>query len=335
MSNNIPNIINHIAFIIDKSGSMQSLAAQTISVFDSQIKHLAKRSQELDQETRVSVYLFDTVARCIIFDKDVMRLPSIANFYQPGGGTALIDGADLAIADLKKTAQMYGDHSFLLYVLTDGEENSSRVRPADLSKTINALDDGWTVGVLVPDDQGVRYAQSFGFPVGNIMKWDVSAKGMADLDKNITTVTEQYMVNRSRGIRGSKTLFTFDASNISSRKISDNLDSLTADKFKLVNVTAIDTIKPFVEQVTGSTYVKGSAFYQLTKKEEIQSYKEICVQNKISKRVYSGANARQLLGLPNTTVNVKPENTGNFNIFVQSTSVNRKLVPGTQLLILT
>src|SRR2546421_728900 len=106
-----PNYINHVAICIDSSGSMSGLANDVVGVFDSVIKTLCSRSKEMDQETRVSVYLFDTVVRCLIFDKDVMRLPSLKGLYSTGGGTALLDGVNLSIDDLGKTAQMYGDHA--------------------------------------------------------------------------------------------------------------------------------------------------------------------------------------------------------------------------------
>jgi hypothetical protein len=79
---------------------------------------------------------------------------------------------------------------------------------------------------------------------------------------------------------------------------------------------------------------RGAAFYQLMKKEdEVQDYKQIVIRDKKSKVVYSGANARQMLGLPyNGTVKVVPGNHGTYDIFIQSTSVNRKLVKGTQVL---
>lgn len=51
-------------------------------------------------------------------------------------------------------------------------------------------------------------------------------------------------------------------------------------------------------------------------------------------RVYTGPEARALLGLPETEVRVKPDHNDDFTIFVQSTSVNRKLVPSTRLLLM-
>jgi|GEM_PF-6847400 len=57
--------INHVAIVIDESSSMSHLKDRVVEQVDNQIKHLAARSKELNQETRVSLYLFSDSARCI------------------------------------------------------------------------------------------------------------------------------------------------------------------------------------------------------------------------------------------------------------------------------
>lgn len=58
------------------------------------------------------------------------------------------------------------------------------------------------------------------------------------------------------------------------------------------------------------------------------------VVEKRSGRAYSGPDARKIVGLPDMTVRVKPDHNPDFDIFVQSTSTNRKLISGTRLLLL-
>ena len=79
---------------------------------------------------------------------------------------------------------------------------------------------------------------------------------------------------------------------------------------------------------------RGAAFYLLMKPEnEVQDHKQIAIRDKKTGVIYSGVNARQMLGLPyHGTVKVVPGNHGGYDIFIQSTSVNRKLVKGTQVL---
>lgn len=85
----------------------------------------------MDQETRVTVFQFDDVVECLVYDKDVLRLPSLRNIYGPArANTALIDATIKAVNELKETPERYGDHAFLCYVLTDGQENASRASAA-------------------------------------------------------------------------------------------------------------------------------------------------------------------------------------------------------------
>jgi len=112
------------------------------------------------------------------------------------------------------------------------------------------------------------------------------------------------------------------------------LDELPINDFEVFPVQRKAVIQPFVESWTSRPYRKGSAYFQLTKPESVQNYKQILVQEKTTGKVYSGANARQLLGLPDYEVKVSPASHDKYNIFIQSTSVNRNLVPGTLLIVL-
>jgi hypothetical protein len=330
------NNINHIAFVVDASTSMSDKSKTVVELFDAQIKHLARRSKEVNQETRVSVYFFshsDSI-HCVIFDKDVLRLPSLAGLYTPNGNTALRDATLKAVVDLETTSQIYGDHAFLLYAITDGEENDSAANANSLARRLNGLPDNWTVAVLVPDASGVHEAKRAGFPADNIAVWDTSDRNMVEMEKKMTESTETFFQNRAKGIRGTRSLFKIDTSNLSSKKVNDSLDSLKSHEFIAVALTKDGTIRDVVERATGEDYVKGSAFYQLSKPETVQSYKKVCIRNKISGYVYSGDKARKLLNLPDTDARIKPEGLAKFDIFVQSTSVNRKLIGGTTLIIL-
>ena len=208
------NYINHIVMVLDMSYSMWPHSHDLVTVADSQIAHLARRSQELNQETRVTVYVFNNTVECIIYDKDVLRLPSIAEFYQPNGGTALMDATGQALLELAETPERYGDHAFLVYVLTDGEENSSRrVQAHQLKSSIDALPDHWTVAALVPNALCKHDAKRFGFPADNIAVWNPDDKGgVAEVGATIRQATDSFMAARAKGVRSSKSIFSMDAS---------------------------------------------------------------------------------------------------------------------------
>ena len=118
---------NHVVFVLDQSTSMRSHAEALVKLFDNEVAFLAQHSKELNQETRVSVYVFGSqgTAKCVIYDMDVLRLPSIKDLYKPYGNTALCDATVLAVEDLQFTKHKYGQHSYWMLVFTDGYENDS------------------------------------------------------------------------------------------------------------------------------------------------------------------------------------------------------------------
>jgi hypothetical protein len=310
---------------------MSSLSKDVIAVFEAQVANLAVRSKETDQETRISAYTFANDVKPVIYDKDVLRLPSIKDDYHVGGMTALISATLKAIDDLEKTATLYGDHSFLVIVVTDGGNNMNNELSSTLEKKLKSLPENWTVAVLVPDAMCASEAKKFGFQSGNIQIWDTSSKGIAEAGKVLTKVTDNYMAARATGVRGTKTLFQLDTKNLNSQKVLDNMDALDPKTFEVLIVRKDGiAIKDHVES-WGHAYNPGSGYYELTKPEKVQANKQIIVQNKISGKYYSGLAGRKLLGLPDYEVKVTPTDFKNYRVYVQSSSVNRKLVVGTNL----
>lgn len=331
----LQNLVNHIVFVLDESSSMLHYKNDVISVFDSQIKFLSRRSQELNQESRVSVYKFADKTQCIIYDMDVMRLPSLKGLYSPSGNTALIDATDLAISELRLTPTIHGDHSFLVFCFSDGCDNRSLKSPQHLSRVLSEIGDSWTVAALVPDKYAVDAAKQCGFNAGNISVWEVgSAKGVETVGTKVQAATENFFQARAVGTRGLKNLFQLNT-NFSQQKVVANLDVVDASKYMVINIRKDRTvIKDAAESWTQKPYVVGSAYYQLTKKETIQANKNILVKHKKNGKVYEGDAARQIVGLPNYEVKCEPSPTHDFEIFVQSTSTNRLLYSGTELIVL-
>ncbi len=328
------NYINHVALVIDQSSSMSALAKDVVQVADQQIEHLARRSKELDQETRATVYTFSSYncIQCVYYDKDVLRMPSLKGAYRPDGMTALLDATLKSIEDLEKTAQLYGDHAFLIYVLTDGEENDSNKKSAALAR-IRSLPENWTLATFVPNERGRALAEQHGFPRDNVAIWETTSGGIREVGETIRKATDAYMTARSVGVRGSKNLF--NVSTVDKSTVASTLPKLHPGQYRMRVVDAAGPIAPFVEDWTHRAYKIGEAFYQLSKPEKVQPTKAVALLDKKSKAVYTGADARKLLGLPDHEVRVAPASFPDFDLFIQSGSVNRKLVAGTSVLLLS
>lgn len=365
------NSIDHVMFVIDKSGSMWQHTDNVPAVFNSQIRWLSKRSQELRRETRVTVYFFSGVdnIECVVFDKDAMREPSIAGLYKPGGSTALIHATMKAIGDLNKTYMEYGDHALLTFVLTDGGETDQPHMSKTLERFLGSQPDNSTVAVLVPDAGSAREAQRYGFPAGNISIWDVNkATGVAEAGAVIEKAMETFYELRQSGIRSTNTLFAGSAQQVNAQTVAAaGLTALDPDKFFLTVAAATDKVPLIVSGVrkrtrkdgtvhtsegtkcvdisalieaTGRQYVVGNAFYELVKKKEtVAGNKRIAVVERDTHKVYMGKAARQLIGLGDqnaVVMPVPPDASGKppFKVFIESQSYNRHVPIGSQVLYL-
>lgn len=330
----LQHLINHISLIVDKSSSMSGHTSKVVQVFDRELNSLKQRSVDAHQETRISIYLFADTLEVLTFDMDVMRFTSLKEYYSPYGNTALLDAVAKSIEDHRKLPELYGDHAFLTYVITDGEENRSRnTTPGSLTSLINSLPDNWTTALLVPNQNGVTYAQRFGFNAGSVSVWDTkSAQGVENIGKQFTAITDNYMTMRSSGVRGTKSLFTLDPSGLN-KATSKQLLEVNPEAYEVFPVRQDSPIKEYVEAWTKGRYRLGSTYYQPVKTVKVQDYKHILVQDTKTGKVYDGANLRQLLGLPDYTADVNPANHKDWRIFIQSTSANRKLFKDTFILV--
>jgi len=112
----------------------------------------------------------------------------------------------------------------------------------------------------------------------------------------------------------------------------EGLVSVPAGRFQVLEVDRDMSIRDFVEE-HGLMFRKGRGFYQFTKKETIQERKEVVLMNRATRDMYSGPEAREMIGVPTgTRARVDPANLPEYVPFVQSTSYNRKLRGGTMFL---
>lgn len=114
-------------------------------------------------------------------------------------------------------------------------------------------------------------------------------------------------------------------------RISSDLIPVAPSRFQVLHVDTDTDIKTFV-QSTGALFRKGKGFYQLTKREEIQENKEVVLVDR-NGDMFTGDKARYFINLPyGMRGYVYPPSDKSYKVFVQSTSVNRKLTKGTQFL---
>ena len=124
--------LTELVFILDRSGSMFGLEADTIGGFNSMI---AKQRRE-EGEALVSTVLFNTTSMVLHDRVPLSRIePMTERQYQTGGCTALLDaigGAIHHIGNVHKYAREEDRPGRTLFVITtDGLENASHAYTAD------------------------------------------------------------------------------------------------------------------------------------------------------------------------------------------------------------
>ena len=120
------NNLTELVFIIDRSGSMEGLEADTIGGFNSTIEKQKKQ----EGECYVTTLLFDHECETLHDRVSLEKIkPMTENDYVVGGSTALIDAIGSAIehiSDIHKYARAEDVPERTMFVITtDGEENSS------------------------------------------------------------------------------------------------------------------------------------------------------------------------------------------------------------------
>ena len=86
----IAHKVNHVALVIDRSGSMLRHEENLLKVADGFVANLKATSDALGHETRVSIYAFDYQVDCLVWDMDVHNCPSLRGRYTvDNGATAL------------------------------------------------------------------------------------------------------------------------------------------------------------------------------------------------------------------------------------------------------
>ncbi|MED4205464.1 vWA domain-containing protein [Neobacillus mesonae] len=124
-----------IVFILDKSGSMAGLEADTIGGYNAMLG----KQKKAEGEAIVTTVLFDHGYE-LLHDRINVRgiSPITEKDYQVGGTTALLDAIGFTIQKIvnvqKKTSESEQAEKVLFVITTDGMENASREFTTDKIK---------------------------------------------------------------------------------------------------------------------------------------------------------------------------------------------------------
>ncbi len=337
-------MLNILGFSRDHSGSMGHLAEPARRDYNEQIATVKEAARKLLQPTIVSTVTIGVGRQAVvgreIVNKDVTALEPLSYYATEAGGTPMIESVFELIKIMKQAPGADDpETSLVVMVTTDGQETQARHRGPELARLIRELQatDRWTFVFRVPKNGGVRELQRLGLMISgvNVFEWELSAKGVAQSTAANVQAYQEFFTARTTGQKRTSRFYA----NMEDISVDEARKALVdvSNEVQFLDVTAKDAgslIRPFVEAKLGEPMNRGGAFYQLVKLEpKVQANKRIAIRDKSTGTVFAGDAARTMLALPTVgTVRLAPDELGEWDVFIQSTSVNRKLDPNTKLM---
>ena len=173
--------LTEVVFILDRSGSMSGLEADTIGGFNSMIE---KQKRE-EGEAVISTVLFDDRTE-VIYDRVSIEkvTPMTDKEYYVRGCTALLDAVGGAIHHIgnvhKYAREEYRPEKTLFIITTDGMENSSRIYSYDKVKMMVEKEKekyGWEFLFLGANIDAVSVAGRFGIGADRAIDYECDKEG--------------------------------------------------------------------------------------------------------------------------------------------------------------
>jgi hypothetical protein len=327
---------------LDNTGSMSGLREKAREFANDQIGKVKLAAADSDQITELSIMLFGEPRnqRWLTLHAFPQAAPLVArhDYTTDAPATALYEAVRHAVLELegRQRVQPNNDASNLIIVITDGDDTVERSWGNGLANFGHFLkekqqDERWSFAFLGP----ARLIHSLGrtVPAGNLVVWEQTEAGLEQASHMTSQGIGGYYSARAAGQTKTTAFFT-ELGKVSKTQVQKRLGPPRNGDFKRIPVSKETTIREAVEEA-GERFRVGAGFYELTKPERVQSHKEFLLMERKGGNIYSGAGAREILGIsdgPGVTVKVTPGNHGDWRVFVSSTSTNRKLVRGTTLL---
>ena len=164
--------LTHLYFLLDRSGSMNSIVEDTVGGFDAFIAEQRRFTEEAPGECRVTLAQFDDTYEEVYADRPIADVPSLV--LQPRGTTALLDSVARIVLDAgKRLAALPEDQrpgTVSVGIMTDGLENASREWSHPQVKQLietQTRDYQWQFLYLGADQDAVEVGMSIGVSAGH------------------------------------------------------------------------------------------------------------------------------------------------------------------------
>lgn len=209
--------------VLDNSGSMSGIAHHAKKSFNQTIMDIQANARKFNETSTISSYLFGERITSIEKNKPANITTLIYDYTPNEGGTRLFDAVAQAISDHESNfADQNADVSYLVIVITDGEENRSYNYTKD---SLNALmtavqkTDKWTITFQLPKYAKQHFCANFNIPEGNVTEWEQNEAGVRMSTLLRSAGVGSYYAARSQGASKVSNFYTVNAADIKVRDL--------------------------------------------------------------------------------------------------------------------
>lgn len=195
----------YVAIVLDRSGSMGSVKEQTVKGYNEQVRVLLEEAAKPDRgETFASLVTFSGSVREEFFNAPIEILREMhPSQYNPDGWTAMRDAVGYTVEKLCTETDPNDEfNSYLVIVMSDGEENRSRFWSAErLAQKVNELHDTnrWTFTYIGANQDLRRVQEQTGFKAGNMIAYEASARGTTTAFSSNAQQMKKWLGTKSKG----------------------------------------------------------------------------------------------------------------------------------------
>ncbi|MBU8921005.1 MAG: VWA domain-containing protein [Bacteroidales bacterium] len=191
----------YIGIALDRSGSMQQLLGSTVSGFNEHLETIQSDALK-GGTTKMSLVTFgNNTVTTEFLNLDPKKVRSLhKGAYRPSGNTPMYDGVGRLIDELAEFDVEEADVGFLVLVISDGQENASRLwNQPGIANRINALKNTgrWTFAYVGANQNLFEVTQFFG--QNNVLSWEYTPKGTEYVYDVMCTSTSAYLGARAAG----------------------------------------------------------------------------------------------------------------------------------------
>ena len=180
----------HIICILDRSGSMSTVAEEVRSNFN----HFLKEQQELEGKAKLTLVLFDDRYKLIYDEVDLQKAkPLTSEQYYARGMTAMNDAIGRTLTNKARKQKA------IVFIHTDGHENDSKeYSNKDVKKLVKKLEKKWEFIFVGAGVDAMTANKDYGFR--HTLNAANSGRSYANQYDMFNVATSSY---RSTGVAGS------------------------------------------------------------------------------------------------------------------------------------